>query len=701
MKKRLINVIITILFLIALIFCANTFPKNIQYSPDSENSDQASVADSEMSLKDTAPDSENSGKGSALNDDNLITPQYKISYPETAENYGIYIYPVPSADSDFIRGVDVSEVLVEENSGVIYKDEYGNEKDVFLILAEAGVNTARIRIWNDPFDKNGNPYGGGNNDLKSAIILGKRATEYGMNVLIDFHYSDFWADPNRQLSPKEWAHLRKSDKLIALHDFTYDCLDTLLSEGVNVTMVQVGNETNYAMAGESDESEVHKLMNEGSKAVREISAKADKDIKVVLHYTNSSNIEEHEYILNSLQKDNVDFDIIGLSFYPFWDGDFDKVATVMKNIKAAGKDVFIAETSYPFTLEDGDGHPNSAAEADLVEGYAATVQSQASMLNKVCELSANNDGMGIFYWGTTWVPVPSANPDDPEAGKETWEKYGSGWASSYAEKYDPENVGKWYGGSAWDNMALFDFDGKALPSLSTFKYLQNGTICESKIDFVPNVTIECNVGEELVIPDKIPAIYNNRQDNSEIDVTWDKTEIDTSKDGEYVISGVTSSGHSVTATITVAAINYVVNESFEDNDRSMWTVKSDTANNPTDFQKKEADAYEGEYAFHYYDEENLSFCIEQTIENLEPGNYKASVCSQGGDFSSDDVLELYVIADGEEYTEKFMNDGWVNWQTPVIDNIKVSGTATIGVRIASSPKSWGTLDNFSFTKISQ
>lgn len=633
------------------------------------------------------------------NSNGISAEAFSITYPSSSEPYSIYVDAVPSADSDFMRGADVSEVLVEENSGVIYKDESGNEKDVFQILAENGVNTARIRIWNNPYDKDNNPYGGGNNDLDSAIILGKRATEYGMKVLIDFHYSDFWADPNRQLAPKEWAHYNRADKQAALHDFTYESLEKLIDSGVNVTMVQVGNETNYAMAGESEEPYVHELMNEGSRAVREISQKYEKDIKVVLHYTNSSNLEEQEYILNSLTKDNVDYDAIGLSFYPFWGGDFEKAATVIKNIKNSGKEVFIAETSYPFTLEDGDGHPNSAAESDLVEGYAATVQSQAAMLNKVCALAADNGGSGVFYWGTTWVPVPGSDPANPEAGKEIWEKYGSGWASSFAEKYDPENVGKWYGGSAWDNMALFDFTGKALPSLAVFKYLQYGTSCESKIDFIPAVNLMCNVGEELILPDKIPAIYNNRADNKEIDVTWEVNEIDTSKDGEYLISGVTASNDNVNLTVTVAPINYVINPSFEDSDRSMWNISSNTDSNPTDFQQKEADAFEGEYAFHYYDENKLSFNIEQTIENLDPGTYKASVYSQGGDFKTDDILELYVIADGKEYSQEFKNDGWVNWQTPVIDNIEISTSATIGVRITSSPKSWGTLDNFSLTKV--
>lgn len=125
-----------------------------------------------------------------------------FSLPDQAEESSIYIEPIPGISDEFIRGMDASIVLVNENSGAKYYNYEGEEQDVFMTMAQAGINYIRLRVWNNPFDENGNGYGGGNNDVATAIELGKRATKYGMQVCIDFHYSDFWADPKRQQDRK-------------------------------------------------------------------------------------------------------------------------------------------------------------------------------------------------------------------------------------------------------------------------------------------------------------------------------------------------------------------------------------------------------------------------------------------------------------------------------------------------------------------
>ncbi len=140
----------------------------------------------------------------------------------------IYIEPVEGISDDFIRGMDASSVLVEENSGVKYYNFDGEEQDVFQTLAEGGINYIRLRVWNDPFDENGNGYGGGNNDVATAVALGKRATAYGMKVCIDFHYSDFWADPKRQHAPKAWEGMDVTQKCDALYNFTKESLTEIL-----------------------------------------------------------------------------------------------------------------------------------------------------------------------------------------------------------------------------------------------------------------------------------------------------------------------------------------------------------------------------------------------------------------------------------------------------------------------------------------
>ena len=221
----------------------------------------------------------------------------------------IYVEPVEGISDDFIRGMDASAVLVLENSGVKYYNFDGEEQDVFMTLSEAGVNYIRLRVWNDPYDENGNGYGGGNNDLPTAIELGRRATEYGMKVCIDFHYSDFWADPKRQHAPKAWEGMEIDEKCDALYDYTKDSLTQLLEEGVDVEMVQVGNEINNGMAGEYYLPGVTQLLKSGTKAVREIADTYNKDIQVVIHYTNIESNGEIDSLASNLQNNDVDYDI--------------------------------------------------------------------------------------------------------------------------------------------------------------------------------------------------------------------------------------------------------------------------------------------------------------------------------------------------------------------------------------------------------
>jgi arabinogalactan endo-1,4-beta-galactosidase len=197
--------------------------------------------------------------------------EFLVTLPMGPEDSDVYVEAVPDISDDFIRGMDASSVLAEENSGVKYYNFDGEEQDVFQTFAEAGVNYIRIRVWNDPYDEDGNGYGGGNNDVATAIELGKRATKYGMKVCIDFHYSDFWADPNRQHAPKAWEDMSIEEKSDALYEFTTESLTEMIDAGVDVEMVQIGNEINYGMAGETSSDNVITLLKSGSKAVREIS----------------------------------------------------------------------------------------------------------------------------------------------------------------------------------------------------------------------------------------------------------------------------------------------------------------------------------------------------------------------------------------------------------------------------------------------
>lgn len=623
--------------------------------------------------------------------------------PDGPEESSVYVEAIPDISDDFYRGMDASAVLALENSGVKYYNFDGEEQDVFMTLAQAGVNYIRLRVWNDPYDENGNGYGGGNNDVATAITLGQRATKYGMKVCIDFHYSDFWADPKKQFVPKAWEGMEIEEKADALYDFTLDSLTQLLEAGVDVGMVQIGNEINNGMSGETDVANIRKLLTAGSKAVREAAANSGKEILVAVHYTNIDDMKKLDTLLTGLQVKEIDYDIVGLSFYPYWHGTIEDLKNAIIHIRDTyGKKVYVAENAYCYTAEDGDGSANSVEGTDdLAEGYSASVQGQANEVRDVCAAASEAGAEGVFYWEGTWIPVGPADADNSNL----WEKYGSGWASSYASGYDPKDAGQYYGGCSWDNQAMFDFTGHPLASLNVFKYLKYGATAPLAVDSIPAVTVACNIGTDPELPDTVSVIYNDRSE-AQVPVIWntdDVAAIDTENGGNFTVSGTLEDGTEVTAAVTVERINYVQNPSFEDADTSMWTVNYSGETDPTDYQVKAADAHSGEVAFHFWSgSADMDFSIEQSFTDLEPGTYELSASSQGGDLSDDASMELYALVDGRELTAPFKLTTYADWQNPAIPEIKVTdGSLTIGVRYKCNVNSWGTLDDVTLNRVGE
>ena len=138
--------------------------------------------------------------------------KYQPAFPTSEQEADIFVEKIDNLPEDFIKGMDISSVLAEEASGVKYYNEEGEEEDLFKILADSDVNYIRVRVWNHPFDADGNGYGGGNCDVETAKEIGKRAAKYGMKLNVDFHYSDFWADPKKQKCPGAWKGTTTDEK---------------------------------------------------------------------------------------------------------------------------------------------------------------------------------------------------------------------------------------------------------------------------------------------------------------------------------------------------------------------------------------------------------------------------------------------------------------------------------------------------------
>lgn len=436
--------------------------------------------------------SQEKGKGQESNDERKTLPELDTENPASSK---LKVKKIAGISQDFMRGVDISSLAAEYDSGVTYYDFDGNElplepgkdeKGFFDFLGECGVNWVRVRIWNDPYDKDGHGYGGGNNDLDKAKLLGSLATNAGMRVLVDFHYSDTWADPSKYFVPKAWADMNLEEKTEALKKYTMDSVTELLDAGVDIGMVQVGNETTNGLAGESDWDSMCTLLQAGSGGVREIASQKGKDILVALHFTDVQQSGKFEEIAKTLDEKKVDYDVFASSYYPFWHGERSNMVKVLTGIADTyQKQIVVAETSYVYTFEDGDGFDNSIKEdSDWVTfDYPASVQGQADAVADVMQavVDMGDAGLGVFYWEPAWIPVryydkKADNAEDILASnKKAWEEKGSGWASSYCGSYDANDAGKWYGGSSWDNQAMFDFHGKPLESLNIYKYVYCGT----------------------------------------------------------------------------------------------------------------------------------------------------------------------------------------------------------------------------------
>lgn len=363
-----------------------------------------------------------------------------------------------------VRGVDISSIRAVENSGVKFYNDRGEEQDIFKTLSENGVNYIRVRIWNEPYDSNGNSYGGGNTDLYNAEEIGKRASRYGIKLLVDLHYSDFWADPEKQTRPKYWQPHDHETLKGEIYKYTSWVLESITKAGGEIGMIQVGNETNCFFCGETDMYKICDLFASANKAVRDF----DRSILIAHHFANPST-GYYDWYAQVMDECNLDYDIFATSYYPYWHGTTDNLTSVLKKISDKyGKYVMVAETAYPYTNEDGDNFGNAVSEySDNAElRYPVSVEGQAQCLTDVFQAVANvgEKGIGVFYWEPAWLGV---NGLTWEQQRELWRKYGSGWATDFASEYDSSAVSA--GGSSYDNQALFDFNGRPLESLKVFR----------------------------------------------------------------------------------------------------------------------------------------------------------------------------------------------------------------------------------------
>jgi arabinogalactan endo-1,4-beta-galactosidase len=386
----------------------------------------------------------------------VLLPKLPKAKPNIQDSSGIHVNPIDGLSPDFIMGADVSMLKQIEISGGKYYVN-GVEEEGLKILRDHGVNWIRLRIWNDPKYLNGISYGGGNNDLETTVEIAKRAKAMGFKVLLDFHYSDWWADPGKQNKPKAWVGLTSAELNKAVYDYTAKVIHTLAQAGAMPDMVEVGNEINTGMLWPDGKTVAQgtekvggydglaELLKQGIQAVRDNdpnNASPLKRTKIMIHLANGGDNKLYRTVFDELTKRNLDYDVIGLSYYSYWHGSLNQLKNNMNDISERyHKDVVIAETAYAFTLDNGDVFANLFGENEQnMGGYKATVQGQATAMRDVMAAVSkvpDGKGLGVFYWEPDWIPVK-----------------GAGWKTGE--------------GNAWDNQAMFDFKGNALPSINVF-----------------------------------------------------------------------------------------------------------------------------------------------------------------------------------------------------------------------------------------
>jgi len=332
--------------------------------------------------------------------------------------------PVNPTTETFIRGADLSKLPELEKAGVVYYNSKGIEQNALEIFKANGLNTVRIRLWVHP--------SGTNSSLPEVIAFAKRIHKVGLKVWLDLHYSDTWADPGHQTKPEAWKNLNFTQLEDSVYRYTLHVVRIIHPE-----YVQIGNEINHGFLWEdgriSHPTQFTALLQKGTSAVRY----ADTSIRIILHYPGYKGAD---WFFGLIAKYHVNYDIIGLSYYPWWHGkSLDTLQLTLNHLSEKyGKKVVIAETAYPFTLSWNDGINDIVGEtSQLIPGYPATETGQKAFLWKLKTLVQGcPDGEGFCYWEPEWASVKS-----------------------------PQSTV----GSPWENLALFDFRNKVLPAMSVFQ----------------------------------------------------------------------------------------------------------------------------------------------------------------------------------------------------------------------------------------
>jgi arabinogalactan endo-1,4-beta-galactosidase len=673
-----------------------------------------------------------------VNSSGVSSSQGTSSSPTTsrtpgADGFGdLHVNPPKTAlASDFAYGVDASTLAMVEDCGGKFYNPSGSQQDAFEILADGGANYARFRLWNDPFDGKGTSYGGGTNDIKTDIALAKRAQNAGMKILVDFHYSDSWADPSKYYAPKAWKAMSVAEKATALGTFTSDSLTAFKEAGVTVDSVQLGNEINPGIAGVSSSSYLNlsSLISSGIKAAKSVFPA----IKTIVHYTNiTSSAKVYKYI-GYLQTYGALPDVIGFSYYPYWHGSLSNLQEVLNYVSSTyNVDVMVMETAWGFTDDATDYSSNqfSSTGFGLTGGYATSPQAQATELADIVNVLAevpNQKGKGVFYWEPAWLPVQGAGWISKPGYY--YNDHGTDWTSTSMSASDLDALYSDSGcKNSWANQAWFDYNGKVLGSCYTYRHIKAGDkglteAVEGLVSSTMKVTLNLS-DSTSTLPTSVQAVTNLGAYRS-LDVSWNADDVaKITGPGYYTVNG-TAGGFAIVCSVT-AEKNYILDYSFEEQGcTNQSAVKSPWAVTTTNLYSSYGDAHieanaegnrTGTQYFHWYSTKALSFSLTQTLQQVPAGAYNfgwyqlTSYYAGGSGAAATSLGNLwYQIGSGDKVTVDILSSftGWASGKlvdtmaNPHQDGIVLSSASdvTIGFDCEAGAAAWGHADDFYFSAV--
>lgn len=559
---------------------------------------------------------------------------------------------------EFIRGMDISSLPEIEEKGGKYYDFDGKEYDALDIIKRYGVNYIRLRIWNEPKNV---PESGGYCDLDHTIRMAKRVKSKGFKLFLNFHYSDWWADPGKQNKPKAWENLPFDELVEAVYEYTCNVLEELDKAGAYPDMVQIGNEIRSGMLFPDgmvqNWPKLAKLINAGIKAVRD--TQKDRDTAIVIHLDQGGKYHYYEDFFDKAIAHGVtDFDVIGLSYYPFWHGTYNDFKTTMdKLVDRYGKPLVVAEIAYAHRL-----HKNNEGmfgkDQEEIAGFAATEENQRLVIELLMNITANvknNMGLGTFYWEPLMIPTAG---EDPNKG--------------------------------WYNMAVFDSNGHPLDGLRAFSFdfekADNSQVC--KIYNPPNMDVL--IGEKPKLPETVKVLlFDGRIENR--NVTWEEISDEmVEKEGKYLIKGKVENTdkqaefYLFVSKTFLQLTNYVQNPSFDDKLEG-WNVRTSHEEVINYIGSENRFPMPDLHYFYYESPANFTLDIFQTIEGLEKGKYSLSVMIRGDNTTGVEV-RLYAKQHNGEKVSKLIHPSDHDWKEYKIDDIEiVEDRVDIGVEIASPP----------------